>query len=73
MAAATAMLAQGKQPENVAQIVFEAIENDQCYILPHPAWDDFVRGRVEHVLERGAPIALDFAEMMRRRAEGEEF
>ena len=73
LAAAPPLLAQGKQPDDVAQIVFEAIENDHCYILPHPAWDEIVRGRVEHVLARGAPLTMDFADMTRRRAEGEEF
>ncbi len=67
------MLQMGKQPEEVADIVFESIEQDRCYILPHPAWDDFVRERVEHVLARGAPAQMDFEEMMRRRAAGEQF
>ncbi len=72
LAAATAMLARGKQPAEVADIVFEAIREDHFYILPHPAWDDVVRGRVEHVLAREAPLTLDFEQMMRRRDEGEE-
>lgn len=70
---ARALLAMGKQPAEVADIVFRSIEEDRFYILPHPAWDDFVRGRVEHVLARGAPITFDLAEMMRRRAAGEQF
>ena len=71
--AGRALLAMGKQPAEVADIVFRSIEEDRFYILPHPAWDDFVRGRFEHVLARGAPITFDFAEMMRRRAAGEQF
>ncbi len=70
-AAATAMLARGKQPAEIADIVFEAIRADHFYILPHPAWDDVVRGRVEHVLAREAPLTLDFGQMMRRRDDGE--
>jgi len=71
--AGRAMLAMGKQPAEVADIVFRSIEEDRFYILPHPAWDDFVRARVTHVLARGAPVQLDIAEVMRRRAAGEQF
>jgi NAD(P)-dependent dehydrogenase (short-subunit alcohol dehydrogenase family) len=72
-AAGAAMLRQGKQPAEVADVVFESIEQDRFYILPHPAWDRFVRGRVEAILARGAPVTLDFEDMMRRRAAGEQF
>ncbi len=68
-----AMLQSGKQPAEVAEIVFDAIGNDRFYVLPHPAWDDFVRARVEHVLARGNPFTVDPQEMARRRAAGEQF
>ncbi len=64
------MLGGGMDPDNVAAIVFDSIVEQRCYILPHPAWDDVVRGRVEHVLARGAPISVDMEEMLRRRAAG---
>ena len=68
------VLQQGaKQPAEIAEIVFEAIQNDRFYILPHPAWDEIVRSRVEHVLARGAPLVLDFEDLMRRTAAGEGF
>jgi NAD(P)-dependent dehydrogenase (short-subunit alcohol dehydrogenase family) len=68
-----AMLAQGKAPAEVADIVFDSIAEDRFYILPHPAWDPIVRGRVDHVLARGAPLTMDMEDMMRRRAAGEKF
>ena len=68
-----AVLQKAKQPAEIAEIVFESIQNDRFYILPHPAWDEIVRSRVEHVLARGAPFALDFEDLMRRTAAGEEF
>ena len=68
-----AMLAQGKAPAEVADIVFESIAADRFYILPHPAWDPIVRARVEHVLQRGAPLTMDMEDMARRRAAGEKF
>ena len=67
-----AMLSEGMDPEQVAELVFDAIVEQRCYILPHSSLDDFVRGRVEHVLARGAPVTLDFEEIMRRRAAGEQ-
>ncbi len=70
-AAAEALIAQGKDPAEIADAVFEAISRDNLYILPHPAWDDFVRARVDHVLGRRGPASLDPGELMRRRAEGE--
>ena len=54
------MFAQATDPADVAELVYQAIVEQRCYILPHPELDDIVRGRVEHVLARGAPISLDF-------------
>jgi NAD(P)-dependent dehydrogenase (short-subunit alcohol dehydrogenase family) len=68
-----AMLAQGKAPSEVADIVFDSIAEDRFYILPHPAWDPIVRERVEHVLSRGDPLTMDMEDMARRRAAGEKF
>jgi NAD(P)-dependent dehydrogenase (short-subunit alcohol dehydrogenase family) len=68
-----ALLAQGKQPAEVADTVFKSIEEDRFYILPHPAWDTVVRERVECVLNRGAPLTMDLDDIMRRRAAGEQF
>ena len=53
------LFAQGTDPADVADLVFEAIVEQRCYILPHPELDFIVRGRVEHVLARGAPISLN--------------
>ena len=73
IAVATAMLQQGKSPADVAEIVLASIQNGHFYILPHPAWDDIVRKRVEHVLARVEPVTMDLEDMMRRRAAGEQF
>jgi NAD(P)-dependent dehydrogenase (short-subunit alcohol dehydrogenase family) len=68
-----AMLAAGKQPSDVAEIVFKSIEENRFYILPHPAWDPIVRSRVDAILARGAPMTFDMADMMKRRMAGEQF
>ena len=70
-AAAEALIAQGKDPAEIAEAVFQAIAQDNLYVLPHPAWDDFVRARVDHVLDRRGPATMDPAELMQRRAGGE--
>ena len=67
-----AMLSLGMDPNDVAEQVFEAIVEQRCYILPHPAWDETIRGRVDAVLARGAPFTLDPEEMQRRLAAGEQ-
>lgn len=67
-----AMLSGGIDPNAVADLVFDSIVEQRCYILPHSLMDDFVRGRVEHVLDRRAPVTLDFEELARRRAAGEQ-
>jgi len=68
-----AALAAGKAPAEIADIVFKAMANDDLYILPHPAWDEFLRKHFEAVLARKGPANLDLAAMMRRRAAGEQF
>ncbi|MEE8297308.1 MAG: SDR family NAD(P)-dependent oxidoreductase [Hyphomicrobium sp.] len=73
MEAAKHMLSQGKAPSDVADRVFESIEKERFYILPHPAWDDIVSDRVAHVVARGEPMTIDFMGMLDRRAKGEQF
>jgi len=73
MAVGRAMLEQGMAPQDIANAVVASIEEKRLYILPHPAWDDFVRSRVDHVLARRGPARLDMEEMMRRRTAGELF
>ena len=48
----SSMLRQGKKPEEIAGIVFEAIKENIFYILSHPAWDDTLRSHYENILSR---------------------
>jgi NAD(P)-dependent dehydrogenase (short-subunit alcohol dehydrogenase family) len=68
-----AMLATGKEPAEIAQTVFDSIREDRFYVLPHPAWDGYLRATFDAVLARGAPYTIDVADMARRRAAGEAF
>ncbi len=69
--AASAFLADSMDPSNVAEQVFQSIVEERCYILPHPAWDDFVRQRVENIIARETPVELDLEDMLQRRTAGE--
>ena len=66
------MLGGGMNPDAVAELVFNSIVEERCYILPHQGWDDIVRNRVEQILSRETPIEIDFDGMLRRRAQGED-
>ena len=67
------LLEQGKAPAAIAEAVAQSIEEDRLYILPHPPWDDFVRSRIEHVLARGGPAAVDLGAIAAGLARGEQF
>lgn len=69
---AKTMLAAGKAPAEIADIVFDAISKNVFYILPHPAWDDTVRGRVEQILARGPQATTDMAALLQRREAGDQ-
>jgi NAD(P)-dependent dehydrogenase (short-subunit alcohol dehydrogenase family) len=52
----TAAVAAGKQPVEIAEIVFEAIKNNDFYILTHPEQEEMrVRARAEQIIARKAP------------------
>ncbi len=68
----TGMLERGMAPRDVADVVFGAIERDDFYVLPHPAWDEVVRSRYDAVLARGKVASVDFETLMARAAKGEQ-
>ena len=65
------LLGEGMDPSDVAELVWQAMVNDQLYILPHAGWREMVRARVEAILDGAEPIELDFQDMMQRRGRGE--
>jgi len=46
------MLRQGKKPDEIADIVLQAIKDNVFYILTHPAWDDTLRSHFDNILSR---------------------
>ena len=67
------LLEGGKPPAEIAEAVMRSIEEDRLYILPHPAWDDILRARLDHVLDRGSPAALDLVAVMSGAVQGEGY
>ncbi|HWC30854.1 MAG TPA: SDR family NAD(P)-dependent oxidoreductase, partial [Dehalococcoidia bacterium] len=49
-----AWAAAGKQPEEVAEMVLQAIRNNQLYLLTHDAQDERVEDRMRAILGRSA-------------------
>lgn len=70
---ARAMLERGKSPEEIAEAVMQSIVEGRFYILPHPAWDDILRARLDHVLGRDGPAAMDLAAVMSGAVQGEGY
>ena len=69
--ASQVFLGGGMDPNDVANLVWQAMVNDHLYILPHDGWRDVIRGRVEAVLESTQPVNVDFQQMIERRGQGE--
>lgn len=49
------LLATGLNPDQVAEQVFRAINDERFYILTHAEWKDYVRTRMEDILEGRNP------------------
>jgi len=63
-------LKEGKSPDTIAGIVFDAIVEDRFYILPHAGWDDVVTGHAAAIVARGDAFRLDTQTILARRAQG---
>ena len=48
---------EGMPPQEVASQVFEAIREENFYILPHPEFKEHIRTRMEDILEERNPTA----------------
>ena len=70
------LLRRGKQPSEIADIVFEAIKEGIFYILPHPAWDKMLNDRFEQMLSREplpTPSQDTIARIFMPRDDGESY
>jgi len=55
LAALKAVIEAGMPPLQVADVVFDAIKNEQFYILPHPEWTEVIRLRTDKLLRMENP------------------
>ena len=72
----SAMLRQGKKPEEIADIVYEAIKENIFYILSHPAWDDSLKSHFENILSRkeiNKTSEEEMAKFFQPREDGEKY
>ena len=72
----SAMLRQGKKPDEIAEIVLEAIKKNIFYILSHPAWDDSLRSHFDNILSRKEIVPNSEEEMAKffsPREDGEKY
>ena len=60
------LLAAGSPPSMVADVVFDAIRNERFYIFPHPEWKQYIRTRMETILEEGTPTLGSIDEVLSR-------
>jgi len=70
------LLKNGKEPNEIADIVFEGIKDNIFYILTHPAWDESLRNHFEEILSRKElkpPKVNDLASFFKPREDGEKF
>jgi len=70
------LLKKGKEPNEIADIVFEGIKDNIFYILTHPAWDESLRNHFEEILSRKElipPSINDMADFFKPREDGEKY
>ncbi len=67
MEAVRGMLQSRMQPDDVAQLVFEAVRDERFYILTHPELNDRVRRRMEAILAGENPPPSEGMRMFRER------
>jgi NAD(P)-dependent dehydrogenase (short-subunit alcohol dehydrogenase family) len=65
------LLVAGSPPSMVADVVFEAIRAERFYIVPHPVWKEYIRTRMEDILEERTPISAPIAEVYERIQKGQ--
>lgn len=53
-----ALIADGLQPDDVADQVFDAVANNRFYVLTHPEWSSMVRRNTERMLAGENPLMV---------------
>ena len=61
---AATVLKRGKEPNEIAQVTLQAIQDNQFYILPHTNYDDMIKERYSRILARTEPQEADMQEVL---------
>jgi NAD(P)-dependent dehydrogenase (short-subunit alcohol dehydrogenase family) len=64
------LVAAGSPPSMVADVVFEAIRAERLYVFPHPEWKQYIRTRMEEILEERTPTLATMDEVFSRLTGG---
>lgn len=64
------LVAAGSPPSMVADVVFEAIRAERFYVFPHPEWKQYIRTRMEEILEERTPTLATMDEVFSRLTGG---
>ena len=61
---AATVLKRGKEPNEIAEVTFDAIRENKFYILPHTNYDEMIKERYNRILERTEPQEADMQEVL---------
>jgi len=62
---ASSILKRGKEPNEIADKTFDAIKDNNFYILPHTSYDEMIKDRYSRILARTEPQSADMQEMVK--------
>lgn len=69
---ASSVLKRGKEPDEIAEITFDAIKDNHFYILPHTSYDEMIKERFSRILARTEPQSADMQEILKGTLMGEK-
>jgi short-subunit dehydrogenase len=62
---ASTVLKRGKEPDEIADVTFDAIKHGHFYILPHTNYDEMISERYSRILARTEPQTADMQEILK--------
>ena len=69
---ASTVLKRGKEPDEIADVTFDAIKHGHFYILPHTNYDEMINERYSRILARTEPQTADMQEILKGTLMGDK-
>jgi len=69
---ASSVLKRGKEPNEIADTTFDAIKQNNFYILPHTSYDEMIKERFSRILARTEPQSADMQEILKGTLMGDK-